>query len=58
MQNNAFLDVPGHVYSEIIKLNGVDIKSKPLVLEEAKTKQNIVHQINKTYHIINLQIIT
>ena len=34
----AFLNVPDHVYSEIVKLNGVEFKSKQLVLEEAKTK--------------------
>ena len=34
----AFLNVPGHVYSEIVKLNGVEFKSKQLILEEAKTK--------------------
>ena len=34
----AFLNVPDHVYSEIVKLNGVKFKSKQLVLEEAKTK--------------------
>ena len=34
----AFLNVPDHVYSEIVKLNGVEFKSKQLILEEAKTK--------------------
>ena len=33
-----FLNVPNHVYSEIVKLNGVEFKSKQLVLEEVKTK--------------------
>ena len=32
------MNVPDHVYSEIVKLNGVEFKSKQLVLEEAKTK--------------------
>ena len=32
------MKVPGHVYSEIVKLNGVEFKSKQLVLEEEKTK--------------------
>ena len=27
-----------HIYSEIVKLNGVEFKSQQLVLEEAKTK--------------------
>ena len=34
----AFLNVPDHVYSEIVKLNGVEFKSKQLVLEAAETK--------------------
>ena len=57
----AFLNVPDHVYSEIVKLNGVEFESNPLVLEKAKKKQTnitIVHQINKSRHIINSQIIT
>ena len=33
----TFLNVPDHVYSEIV-INGVEFKSKQLVLEEAKTK--------------------
>ena len=32
------MNVPDHVYSEIVKLNGVEFKSKQLVLEEVKTK--------------------
>ena len=32
------MNVPDHVYSEVIKLNGVQFKSNPLVLEEVKTK--------------------
>ena len=34
----AFLNVPDHVSSEVGKLNGVEFKSKQLVLKEAKTK--------------------
>ena len=34
-----FLNVPNHVYLEIVKVNGVEFKSKQLVLEESKTKQ-------------------
>ena len=34
----AFLNVFDHVCSEIVKLNGIEFKSKILVLEEAKTK--------------------
>ena len=32
------MNLPDHAYSEIVKLNGVEFKSKQLVLEEAKTK--------------------
>ena len=34
----AFLNVPDHMYLEIVKRNGVEFKSKQLVLEEAKIK--------------------
>ena len=55
----AFLNVPDHVYSEIVKLNGVEFKSKQLVLEEAKTKHKdrTLHKQNppdnqlKNYHV-------
>ena len=55
----AFLNVPDHVYSEIVKLNGVEFKSKQLVLEEAKTKhkdrtldkQNPPDNQLKNYHV-------
>ena len=32
------MNVPDHVYSEIVKLNGVEFKSQQLVLEEPKIK--------------------
>ena len=32
------MNIPDYVYSEIVELNGVESKSKQLVLEEAKTK--------------------
>ena len=32
------MNVPDHVYSEIVKLNGVELKSKQSALEKAKTK--------------------
>ena len=32
------MKVPDHVYSEIFKLDGIEFKSKQLVLEEARTK--------------------
>ena len=32
------MNVLGHIYLEIVKFNGVEFKSKQLVLEEAKTK--------------------
>ena len=32
------MNAPDHVYSEIVKLNGLEFKSKQLVLEDEKTK--------------------
>ena len=32
------MNAPDHVYSEIVKLNGLEFKSKQLVLEDKKTK--------------------
>ena len=32
------MNVPAHVYLEIVKLNGIEFKSKQLNLEEATTK--------------------
>ena len=34
----AYVTVPYHVYKEIIKLNGVVFKSKPIKIEDAKVK--------------------
>ena len=56
-KGHAFLNVPDHVYSEIVKLKGVEFKSKQLVLEEPKTKhkdrtldkQNPSHHEFKNY---------
>ena len=55
----AFLNVPDHVYSKIIKLNGVKFKSKELVLEESKAKhkdrtldkQNLPDHQFKNYYV-------
>ena len=55
----TFLNVPDHVYSEKVKLNGVESKSKQLVLEEAKTKhkdrtldkQNSPNHQSKNYYL-------
>ena len=33
------MNVPGRANLEIVKLNVVELKSKPFVLEKAKTKQ-------------------
>ena len=53
------MNVPDHVFSEIVKLNGVEFKSKQLALEEAKTKhkdrtldkQNPPDNQLKNYHV-------
>ena len=34
----TFFNVPDHVYSEMVKLNGVEFKSKQVVFEGVKTK--------------------
>ena len=47
-------NLPDLVYSEIVKLNGVEFKCKPLVLEEAKAKQ----KDRAPEQIMNSQIIT
>ena len=58
-KGHTFLNVPDHVYSEIVELNGVEFKSHPLVLEEAKAKnkdctpdnQNSVHHQFINYYL-------
>ena len=40
----AYVTVPYHVYNEIIKLNGVVFKSKPIKIEDAKVKPKIRSQ--------------
>ena len=58
-QGYAFLNVPDHVYLEIVKLNVAKFKSKQLVLEEAKTKykdrtldkQNLPDHQFKNYYL-------
>lgn len=37
-KNFAFIDVPEHVNSELMKLNGIEFYGRQLVIEEAKTK--------------------
>jgi len=37
-KNFAFVSAPGHVFSELIKLNGIEFYGRQLVIEEAKTK--------------------
>ena len=51
-----FFNVPDHVYSEIVKLEEAEIKSNPLVSEEAKMKQRERTPDNKTRNI-NLRIV-
>ena len=53
------MNLPDHVCSEVGKLNGVEFKSKQLVLEDAKTKhkdrtldkQNSPDHQFKTYYL-------
>ena len=44
----AYVIVPYHVYKEIIKLNGVVFKSKPIKIEDAKVKPKTRSQQCKT----------
>ena len=37
-KNFAFINVPEHVHSELMKLNGIEFYGRQLVIEEAKTK--------------------
>ena len=37
-KNFAFVNVPEHVHSELMKLNGIEFYGRQLVIEEAKTK--------------------
>ena len=61
----AYVTVPYHLYKEIIKLNGVAFKSKPIKIEDAKVKSktrsqqykisensyNPIMQKQQTYHV-------
>ena len=60
-----FFNVLNYVYSEIVKLNRVEFKSKPLVSEEAKAKHkdstsdkqgSIDHQFTNNYLNIAYQL--
>ena len=58
------MNVPDHVYSEIVKLNGVEFKSKQLVLEEVKTKHknrtpsvNVLHVPHQMILSITLSLL-
>ena len=37
-KNYGFVNVPEHVHSELMKLNGIEFYGRQLVIEEAKTK--------------------
>ena len=37
-KNFAFVNVPEHVHSELMKLNGIEFYGRQVVIEEAKTK--------------------
>lgn len=39
-KNFAFINVPEHVHSELMKLNGIEFYGRQLVIEEAKTTKN------------------
>jgi len=46
-KNFAFINVPEHVHSELMKLNGIEFYGRQLVIEEAKTKDDEKNDENK-----------
>eukprot|EP00111_Clytia_hemisphaerica_P006661 TCONS_00019267-protein len=46
-KNFAFVNVPEHVHSELMKLNGIEFYGRQLVIEEAKTKDDEKNDENK-----------
>ena len=54
-QKFAFITTPDHVQDELLKLNGVEFKGRPIIVETAKSKsahqnqatQNLFHQSKK-----------
>ena len=46
-KNFAFINVPEHVHSELMKLNGIEFYGRQLVIEEAKTKDDEKNEENK-----------
>lgn len=46
-KNFAFINVPEHVNSELMKLNGIEFYGRQLVIEEAKTKPEDEDEENK-----------
>ena len=50
----VFITTPNHVHDELLKLNGVDFKGRPTVVETAKTRS--AHQNQATQNEINTEL--
>ena len=51
----AYITVPYHVYKEIVKLNDVIFKSKPIKIEDAKVKPKTSHSNTKFLETVLIQ---
>ena len=50
----AFITTPDHVHDELLKLNGVEFKGRPIVVETAKTRS--AHQNQATQNEANAEL--
>ena len=50
----AFITTPDHVHDELLKLNGVEFKGRPIVVETAKTRS--AHQNQATQNEANTEL--
>ena len=50
----AFITTPYHVHDELLKLNGVEFKGRPIVVETAKTRS--AHQNQATQNEANTEL--
>ena len=51
----AYVTVPYHVYKEIVTLNGVIFRSKPIKIEDAKISQKQGHSNTKFLGTVPIQ---
>ena len=53
-RGSAFITTPDHLHDELLKLNGVEFKGRPIVVETAKTRS--AHQNQATQNEINTEL--